>query len=277
LTPTIGLPKERRNLTQGFTLIELLVVIAIIAILSAILFPVFAQAREKARQTQCENNLYELGVSFIQYAEDNDEQFPQGIPGSHGEGWAGQVLPYHKSAGMYKCQDDPTKPTAANLTVVSYGYNSDLTNANNGGANTGLAFLNSPPRTVLYFETIGNGSVDLTDDKTSYASNGMGTPEPSTPKFDTGNLVGMTAAFTSANVKDAKGRHTGGANYVFCDTHVQWIKPENVSTGGTAQDAGCFTRAAAPTAACTSPDNAAGTGVGSDTSSHLIRATFSPI
>jgi len=276
LTPTIGLPEERRYLTQGFTLIELLVVIAIIAILSAILFPVFAQAREKARQTTCENNQYELGLSFIQYAEDNDEQFPQGIAGSHGEGWAGEVLPYHKSAGMYKCQDDQTSPTAANLTVVSYGYNSDLVNASNSGSG-GLGFLNSPSRTVLFFEAVGNGSVDLTDDVTSYASNGLGTPEPSTPKFDTGYLDGMTPAFTAANVKDVHGRHTGGANYVFCDTHVQWIKPENVSTGGSAQDAGCFTRSAAPTAACTSTDNAAGTGVGSDTSSHLIRATFSPI
>ena len=262
---------------QGFTLIELLVVIAIIAILSAILFPVFAQAREKARQTTCENNLYELGLSFIQYAEDNDEQFPQGISGSHGEGWAGQVLTYHKSRGMYKCLDDVTTPSAPNLTVVSYGYNSNLTNVNNSGLTASLAFLTSPSKTVLYFETVANNNIDLTDDVTSFASNGTGTPEPATAKFDTGNLDGMTNLFKTSYVKDAKGRHNGGANYVYCDTHVKWIKPENVSTGGSAQDAGCYTRSAAPTPTCTQTDNAAGTNVGTDPTSGVIRATFSPI
>ena len=63
---------------QGFTLIELLVVIAIIAILAAILFPVFAKAREKARQASCSSNEKQLGLGIIQYVQDNDEMFPQG-------------------------------------------------------------------------------------------------------------------------------------------------------------------------------------------------------
>src|SRR5438552_10933255 len=63
---------------KGFTLIELLVVIAIIAILAAILFPVFAQAREKARQTSCLSNLKQVGLGFIMYTQDYDEQFPAG-------------------------------------------------------------------------------------------------------------------------------------------------------------------------------------------------------
>jgi prepilin-type N-terminal cleavage/methylation domain-containing protein len=61
---------------KGFTLIELLVVIAIIAILAAILFPVFAQVREKARQTSCSSNMKQLGLAFVQYAQDYDETFP---------------------------------------------------------------------------------------------------------------------------------------------------------------------------------------------------------
>ena len=70
---SIAMPRHKR---QGFTLIELLVVIAIIAILAAILFPVFAQAREKARQITCVSNLKQLGLAFLQYQQDNDESFP---------------------------------------------------------------------------------------------------------------------------------------------------------------------------------------------------------
>jgi prepilin-type N-terminal cleavage/methylation domain-containing protein len=80
---------------NGFTLIELLVVIAIIAILAAILFPVFAAAREKARQTACSSNLKQLGLAFVQYTQDYDEQYPVGpaaFYGSHwGNGWAGAI------------------------------------------------------------------------------------------------------------------------------------------------------------------------------------------
>jgi len=64
------------NSKKGFTLIELLVVIAIIAILAAILFPVFAQAREKARAISCTSNLKQIGLGLLQYTQDNDEQFP---------------------------------------------------------------------------------------------------------------------------------------------------------------------------------------------------------
>src|SRR4051794_320365 len=70
------LPSQPVRRRTAFTLIELLVVIAIIAILAAILFPVFAQAREKARQTACLNNMKQLGLGFIQYSQDYDETLP---------------------------------------------------------------------------------------------------------------------------------------------------------------------------------------------------------
>jgi len=124
----------RQRVRRGFTLIELLVVIAIIAILAAILFPVFAQAREKARQAACQSNLKQLGAGLMMYAQDFDERFPSssanitggahdcpvmGARAAYG-GWTGNLLyPYTKNAGIYSC------PSKANFTQVNYA---------NGGA-----------------------------------------------------------------------------------------------------------------------------------------------
>jgi prepilin-type N-terminal cleavage/methylation domain-containing protein/prepilin-type processing-associated H-X9-DG protein len=122
----------------AFTLIELLVVIAIIAILAAILFPVFATAREKARQISCASNEKQLGLGFIQYVQDYDEKFPCGVNVAGnvvGTGWGGQIYSYVKSTGVYKCPDDPGTPEpnsvgtgtsypvsyAANLNIVYSG------------------------------------------------------------------------------------------------------------------------------------------------------------
>jgi prepilin-type N-terminal cleavage/methylation domain-containing protein/prepilin-type processing-associated H-X9-DG protein len=94
---------------SGFTLIELLVVIAIIAILAAILFPVFAQAREKARAISCLSNEKQIGLGVIQYQQDYDEKNPGGLNGyGGGSGYAGQIYPYVKSTGIFKCPSDST-------------------------------------------------------------------------------------------------------------------------------------------------------------------------
>ena len=138
---------------RGFTLIELLVVIAIIAILAAILFPVFAKAREKARQITCASNLKQIGLGFTQYIQDYDERIPcvtDDNAGNNGnEGWAGQIYPYIKSVGVFKCPDDPTT-NGLNGTEVLYPISYGMPKASmpqDNGANGGA--LGGPPQSQL--------------------------------------------------------------------------------------------------------------------------------
>ena len=115
-------PAPSTHSRRAFTLIELLVVIAIIAILAAILFPVFAQAREKARQTSCLSNLKQIGLAFLMYTQDYDEAFPDAVANQTQDGgcapgleWWGQgggfvtlINPYIKNSGIYHCPSAET-------------------------------------------------------------------------------------------------------------------------------------------------------------------------
>jgi len=147
----------------GFTLIELLVVIAIIAILAAILFPVFAKVREKARQTQCLSNEKQIGLGLIQYIQDNDEMYPCGLinkqplqtasnggPNGNGIGWAGEISPYLKSVEVFQCPDDQTSNYVGSggYYVVSYALNYLL-------PQRPQAYLVAPSTTVEAFEVSG--------------------------------------------------------------------------------------------------------------------------
>ena len=98
--------RNSRNASAAFTLIELLVVIAIIAILAAILFPVFAQAREKARSISCLSNLKQNGLAVLMYVQDYDETFPIGTYDNWDFSWPYFVQPYTKSYNIYRCPDD---------------------------------------------------------------------------------------------------------------------------------------------------------------------------
>ena len=257
---------ERRTRSKGFTLIELLVVIAIIAILAAILFPVFQKVRENARRTSCLSNEKQLGLAFAQYTQDNDEKNPNGVniyaPG--GNGWAGQVYAYVKSINVYRCPDDST----GTLSNVSYAYNSNNTNPS-GDPTVGvdsyiIAQYNSPAKTVLLAEVQGNDfvttdawSVALTPDNPlsdSYFGNGTngrspagfgvnawgstttnlggagGYATPPTLKWSTGYLRNTQAVDQTAYAAPT-GRHTDGSNFLMADDHAKFMRPSAVSAG----------------------------------------------
>src|SRR5689334_25398731 len=94
---------------RAFTLIELLVVIAIIAILAAILFPVFARARENARRSSCQSNEKQIGLGILQYVQDYDERYPLSRVDNSGitrNTWYGMIQPYVKSTQLFQCPSD---------------------------------------------------------------------------------------------------------------------------------------------------------------------------
>jgi prepilin-type N-terminal cleavage/methylation domain-containing protein/prepilin-type processing-associated H-X9-DG protein len=165
---------------HGFTLIELLVVIAIIAILAAILFPVFAKAREKARQTACLSNMKQIGLGIMQYTEDYDEQFPMVRVSGNGNGggptyeWRFEINPYIKSAQVFACPSNPNDNIytngdcqnnsieAPNQWPESYGWaTNDWNNPPQWGfsyawnATTALATIQQPSSEILVDESTG--------------------------------------------------------------------------------------------------------------------------
>ena len=121
--------KETRSTRQGFTLIELLVVIAIIAILAAILFPVFARARENARRSSCQSNLKQVGLGILQYVQDYDEKYPSGEMGYTTTGtpigqqtWDTVIQPYVKSGQLIVCPSDSAGTPSPTVHPI-YGAN----------------------------------------------------------------------------------------------------------------------------------------------------------
>ncbi len=203
---------KRRGFTpharRGFTLIELLVVIAIIAILAAILFPVFAKAREKARQISCTSNMKQLTLGILQYVQDSDEVMPVSTPPNTVGGWVyydkvgstgpngagatfvtydvtkGSIYPYVKSTGVYKCPDDSSGQ--ANSYSLS-----------DGSAGLSLAQFTEPALTI-----------DLNEESDGLSG---GT--------DDGRFVPALTGYNEPTT-----RHTNGSNFAFMDGHAKYYQ-----------------------------------------------------
>lgn len=229
----------QRHSKQGFTLIELLVVIAIIAILAAILFPVFQKVRENARRASCQSNEKQIGLAFIQYTQDADESLPTTHFGTP-VGWAGQIYPYIKSTGVFKCPDDPTASVTKNgmtAVPVSYAINGALQGPGNSGMF--LPIFVAPASTILLLETIGSAVVvDQVDEGTkNFTTAPIANWESCTAdgEYDRGFWGGGGDNYATGPIggrtENGTAAHTNGANYLACDGHVKWLLPSQVSSG----------------------------------------------
>ncbi len=219
---------------KAFTLIELLVVIAIIAILAAILFPVFARARENARRASCQSNLKQIGLGILQYVQDYDERFPlYRVPASatvpttfRPFGWADAIQPYAKSTQILQCPSDSAatadEPDAVGYTDYAYNLWVGGWGPTAKGAGMALAQLTQPTLTVLVTDHTASNASQYTIGNTSTGAGTNGTcGYYGAP--DCGNGLARIGAVGI--------RHLGGANMAFGDGHVKWMKGRDETSG----------------------------------------------
>ncbi|GBC99800.1 hypothetical protein HRbin17_02331 [bacterium HR17] len=210
--------RPAKGMSVGFTLIELLVVIAIIAILAAILFPVFSRAREKARQASCLSNLRQIGLGAAQYSQDYDERcVPHRIggAGSPAFNWIAIMQPYIKNDQLFRCP--------SNQNIIAYTYEFHF------GASGGLplAAIPLPAQSPSFADA--NGDPDPRQALVFIPNSGTGgtathlgrrLARPDNPPLGsyTDRPEGRVRAFI----------HTDGANYTFADGHAKWLKGTGV-------------------------------------------------
>ncbi len=231
----------------GFTLIELLVVIAIIAILAAILFPVFARARENARRSSCTSNLKQIGLGVLQYVQDYDESMPGHNMDKQHQLWMDIIQPYIKSEQVFTCPSD-SRPQAkyrytagnyatedcrlnsagvlGNFKDVSYGsYGASIISYNVNDQSTppfsvfdrhgltNIARMQAPSTTFMIADsaTPGNGGWEIASDTTP---SGISNNSP-------------------RDMNNISERHLDTTNVLYCDGHVKSVKLNALRAQGT--------------------------------------------
>jgi prepilin-type N-terminal cleavage/methylation domain-containing protein/prepilin-type processing-associated H-X9-DG protein len=210
---------------KGFTLIELLVVVAIISLLAGILFPVFARARENARQASCLSNVKQLGLAIEQYKQDYDGFYPF-ARGPKADSWYGNFLePYIKARQIIFCPSAPSQWPIDYAYNASFGYAitvpTQTTITCNGHPNGPLlneAAVTEPSTSILvvdssilYWRYRATNTIDDTNFDASYF-----------------NCVQPTTTTLSTTLQPDSGIHMDGVNVLYADAHAKWQKASSI-------------------------------------------------
>lgn len=222
---------------KGFTLIELLVVIAIIAILAAILFPVFAKAREKARQTSCLNNVKQMCNAAMMYVQDYDETFMCANLDAGQEFWPWQLQPYIKNWNVYDCPSNSVWPnrTSQQWSVFTfpkgypeYAFAYSLWDGRVGQpAPTTLAQIPSPAEKFMVFDSCTFIAGTYAHILTASTCGQWAPPSPSCP-----NSENVSASFAAGTPNLKYTLHSQGGNIGFCDGHAKWQQANQIYNNG---------------------------------------------
>jgi prepilin-type N-terminal cleavage/methylation domain-containing protein/prepilin-type processing-associated H-X9-DG protein len=202
----------KRRGFRGFTLIELLVVIAIIAILAAMLLPALANAKGRAWATACLNNLKQIGIASVLYADDNEDSLPRS---QHtGQSWVGTLQPYCSGTNLWRCQRDPN-----NTRPYSYALNDFLLPPDAGSGLTDYSRITTVPNPSDTFFMTECADGYVSSDHFHFA-------DPDDGNYTPGGFFGQVGVL----------RHQNTANYVFVDGHAErlnWnhVKQQLNSTG----------------------------------------------
>jgi prepilin-type N-terminal cleavage/methylation domain-containing protein/prepilin-type processing-associated H-X9-DG protein len=228
---------------QGFTLIELLVVVAIISLLAAILFPVFARAREQARKASCQSNLKQIGIAVMMYVQDYDETYPARSMYSQGGTtylWCDVLQPYAKNYQIWQCPDaGPVygatgrkysygmntygNGTYGTGSTFGYGFGNTLTGGGTshgeGGGPLKVAEVGNASSVIFAGDPASNGDGSYPGILVAYANNNSYMPVLH------GGQVGPFGGSTSPQPVDES---MGGGNYLYADGHVKFLEVQMV-------------------------------------------------
>ena len=217
--------KSRCPKISAFTLIELLVVIAIIAILAAILFPVFGRARENARRASCQSNMKQIGLGILQYVQDYDEKFPTySTNGSVPISWRQKIQPYIKSDQVMICPSNPNNGQIANAAILpnypaiytSYAANLNAANDTSSLSPNGQGVIGFNNNLPVPLALIQDTSRVITVVESTAPSSRFDVTLPSVFAKDTDNATGVGNLFSG---------HLGTSNFLFADGHVKSLRP----------------------------------------------------